>query len=165
MIELIQAIPEDIAALTETQRRTFLDDNKNKPPGCDLGGPPGFDSPAWNLSWLGKTPYYKIVYQGEIAGGLILFPMGDPSEAQGEAHIEVGRIWVDPLLQNRGIGQAAMRAMFELHPQTVKWTLGTPEWAQRNHHFYEKLGFVKVRETPVEPELGWAGYEYERICG
>ena len=35
-------------------------------------------------------------------------------------------------------------------------------WAVRNQHFYEKMGFVKVRETEVDPNLGWAGVEYEK---
>jgi hypothetical protein len=54
-----------------------------------------------------------------------------------------------------------MRKIFEVHPDVQKWTLGTPSWAFRNQHFYEKLGFVKIRETEVDPDLGWSGVEYE----
>jgi hypothetical protein len=51
--------------------------------------------------------------------------------------------------------------MFEAFPEAKKWILGTPSWAIRNQHFYEKMGFVKVRETEVDPHLGWSGIEYE----
>jgi ribosomal protein S18 acetylase RimI-like enzyme len=154
MVELINAYKSDVEILTEIQIRTFVDDNKHKPPGCSLEGPPGYNSLKWNAYWIEHTPYYKIVHQEQIIGGLILFGLG-------QQHFEVGRIWVDPELQNQGIGQAAMQKMFERHPHIRKWTLGTPSWATRNQHFYEKLGFVKIRETEVDPNLGWSGIEYE----
>jgi GNAT superfamily N-acetyltransferase len=68
---------------------------------------------------------------------------------------------VDPDFQNRGIGQQAVRQMFDAFPEARKWILGTPSWAIRNQHFYEKMGFVKIRETEIDPNLGWAGVEYE----
>jgi len=30
------------------------------------------------------------------------------------------------------------------------WTLDTPDYATRNHHFYEKFGYVRVGSEPVE---------------
>ena len=157
MVELKQAHMKDLETLTEIQIRTFIDDNKHKPPGCSLEGPPGYNSLKWNAHWIQHTPYYKILSAGEIVGGLILFDLDDD-------HFEVGRIWIDPEFQNHGIGQAAMQAMFKLHGEVKKWTLGTPAWTIRNQHFYEKLGFVKIRETEVDPDLGWSGIEYERSC-
>jgi N-acetylglutamate synthase-like GNAT family acetyltransferase len=67
---------------------------------------------------------------------------------------------VDLYFQNRDIGQQAVKQMFEALPDADKWTVGTPSWAVRNQHFYEKMGFVKVRETEVDPH--WAGVEYEK---
>jgi len=156
MIELKKAQKNDVEVLTEIQIRTFVDDNKNKPPGCSLEGPPGYNSVKWNSHQIQHTPYYKILSDRQIVGGLILFDFGDQ-------HFELGRIWIDPNNQNQGIGQAAMREMFKLHPEVIKWTLGTPSWAIRNQHFYEKVGFVKIRETEVDPDLGWAGVEYELL--
>lgn len=80
----------------------------------------------------------------------------------GQGHYELGRIYVDPAFQNRGIGQQAVKQMFEALPDVDKWTVGTPGWAVRNQHFYEKMGVVKVRETEVDPDLGWAGVEYKK---
>jgi len=153
MIEIKKARKKDIAPLIKTQIRTFTDDNKLKPPGSCMDGPPGFDSVDWNSNWIGKTPYYKILLRGQIVGGLILF---DHVE-----HYEVGRIWIDPEYQNQGIGQKVMAKMFEEYPEVKLWKLGTPSWAVRNQHFYEKAGFVKIRETEMDPYLGWSGIEYE----
>ena len=157
MIKLEKAHPKDIEKLTETQIRTFIDDNKNKPQGCSQEGPPGYNSLKWNEHWVQNTPYYKIIYNGQLVGGLILFELG-------KGHMEVGRIWVDPMFQSLGIGQSAMQEMFRLHTGIKKWTLGTPLWAVRNQHFYEKMGFKKVHITEVDPDLGWAGVAYEKIC-
>jgi len=154
MIELEKALLCDLETLTEIQIRTFVDDNKHKPPGSSMEGPPGYNSLKWNSYWIIHTHYYKILYKGQIVGGMILYDLGDQ-------HFEVGRIWVDPAFQNLGIGQAAVTEMFNLHPDVRKWTLGTPSWAVRNQHFYEKMGFVKKRETEVDPDLGWSGIEYE----
>jgi len=156
VIEIEKATSRDAERLTETQTRTFQDDNKLKPPGCNMGGPSGYDSVEWNAGWIAKTPYYKILFDGQIVGGIIVFELG-------EGLYELGRIWVDPDFQNRGIGQQAVRQMFEAFPEAKKWILGTPSWAIRNQHFYEKMGFVRVRETEVDPDLGWSGVEYEWI--
>jgi hypothetical protein len=48
------------------------------------------------------------------------------------------------------------------YPDTLSWTLGTPAWAVKNHHFYEvKCGFRKVDEEagPGEP---WVSYIYRK---
>jgi GNAT superfamily N-acetyltransferase len=156
MIELSRALRPDAGTLIETQVRAFQDDNKNKPAGCSLEIPPGCDSLEWNMHWIEQTHYYKIMCNGKIVGGLILFDLEDGC-------FEVGRIWVDPDQQNRGIGQAAMQAAFAAHPQATRWTLGTPSWALRNRYFYEKLGFNLVRESEVDPKLGWSSIKYERL--
>ena len=124
MIEIRKATTDDVKQLTEIQARTFLDDNKLKPPGCSLEGPPGYNSADWNARWMGRTPYFKILLDGQIVGGIIVFDLG-------QGHYELGRIYVDPDLQNQGIGQQAVRQMFAAFPEAVQWTLGTPSWGSR----------------------------------
>ena len=118
MGEIEKATLEDTERLTEIQTRTFQDDNKLKPPGCNMGGPPGYDSVNWNAGWIEKTPYYKILYNGQIVGGIIIFELG-------EKRYELGRMWVDPDFQNRRIGRQAARQMFEAFPEADQWILGT----------------------------------------
>jgi RimJ/RimL family protein N-acetyltransferase len=157
MIEIKQAVVEDAAKLTEVQERTFEDDNKWKPFGCSMEGPPGYNSVTWNAETIARMPYFKILFNGQIVGGIIVFDVG-------QGRYELGRIYVDPDFQNRGIGQRAVKLMFEALPAAKRWTLGTPSWAIRNQHFYEKMGFVRIGETGVDPQLGWSGVQYERIC-
>ena len=155
MIEVERATTKDAERLTQIQTRTFEDDNKRKPLGCSMEGPPGYNSVDWNARWTSRTPYFKIVCDGQIVGGLIVFDLG-------EGRYELGRIYVDPDRQNQGIGQQAVAWMFQAFPGATRWTVGTPNWAKRNQCFYEKVGFVRVRETEVDPALGWSGIEYEK---
>jgi GNAT superfamily N-acetyltransferase len=158
MIRIRKAKQEDAEQLTDIQIRTFRHDNMRKPRGCSLQGPPGHDSVAWNARMIRDVWYYVIEYDGRTVGGIIVF-------GTGSAHYDLGRIFVEPDLQNRGIGKQAMQLVFSEFPRDALWTVGTPEWAISNHRFYESIGFHKVGETPVDPDLGWAGFEYERHAG
>jgi GNAT superfamily N-acetyltransferase len=157
MVSIEKATIEDTERLTEVQTRTFEDDNRPKGPGCSMEGRPGLNSVGWNADWIAKTPYYMILFDGRIVGGIIVFDMG-------EGHYELGQVYDDPDFQNRGIGQQVVRLMFGTSPEAERWTVGTPSWAICNQHFYERMGFVKVRETEVDPDLGWSGIEYEKNC-
>jgi ribosomal protein S18 acetylase RimI-like enzyme len=135
-----KATPADAAALTAVQKRTF-DDDARRFSGQPSGGPPGYDSERWQLTMMIRaTAYYKIVDGDQIIGGIIVFDMGG-------GHFVLGRIWIDPAYQDRGIGKQAIQFIEQAHPQAKKWTLDTPAWAVRNHHFYEKAGYVKTREA------------------
>lgn len=47
-------------------------------------------------------------------------------------------------------GGQAMRWIETAFPAR-RWTLDTPGWAARNHHFYAKLGDVRLREEGTPP--------------
>lgn len=139
MIRFERATPDDAPALTAVQKRTF-DDDSRRFAGRSSGGPPGYDSVQWQISMMSKaTVYYKMLADEQIVGGMIVFD-------QGGGHFHLGRIWIDPALQGQGNGATAMQFIEQTHPQAQRWTLDTPTWATRNHHFYEKMGYAKVRE-------------------
>jgi GNAT superfamily N-acetyltransferase len=138
MIAFKRARSADAAQLTAVQKRCF-DDDSQRYLGTDTGGPPGYDSVKWQQNIMKKSLYYKIVWDGQIIGGLIIF-------SKGSGHYELGRIYLDPDYQNQGIGTQAMAFIEQAFPDAQRWTLDTPLWATRNHHFYQKLGYVRVGE-------------------
>ena len=152
MIRFVKARTRDAEELTEVQRRTFDEDSRRfagRP-----GGPPGYDSVDWTL-WAIKTGiYFKISAGDQIIGGVILFDMH-------QRHFNLGRIFVDPDWQDRGIGTQAIQFIEKTFPYVKRWSLDTPEWAVRNHHFYEKLGYVRVGEE-VPPGVDMRLYLYEK---
>ena len=134
-IRFERARMEDAVFLTEVQKRAFSDDSRRF--GGLPGGPPGYDSADWTLWAIETGIYYKVLAGDQIIGGVILFDMH-------KRHFNLGRIFVDPDWQNRGIGSQAVRFVEKTFRYVQRWSLDTPEWATRNHHFYEKLGYVKV---------------------
>jgi GNAT superfamily N-acetyltransferase len=152
-IRFVKAGIEDADLLTEIQKRAF-DDDSQRFAGRPAGGPPGYDSVGWTLWAMKAGIYFRILAGNRVVGGLILFDMH-------KRHFNLGRIFVDPGWQNRGIGAQAVRFVEKAFPYVTRWSLDTPEWAVRNHHFYEKLGYVKVGEE-IPTGIDFRLYLYEK---
>jgi GNAT superfamily N-acetyltransferase len=148
MIRFEVARPSDADALARASERAFHSDIRCGAPG--IGGPPGYDSAEWQRRTMRLAQYYKILSDDQIVGGIIVF-------RKGTRQYELGRIFVDPEFQNRGIGAQAFEFLWEEFPLAKKWTLGTPAWNRRTRHFYQKVGFVEVG-----PE-GTDGIRFERL--
>lgn len=136
-ISIERAVPEDAERLVHVQIAAFHYDSELYP-GVETGGPPGYDSVPHMLEKIERDECYIILDAGRCIGGLVLFDKGN-----GHYHLDV--IFIDPAYQNRGIGSQAIQFIEQVYPANC-WTLDTPQWAVRNQHFYEKFGYVKVRE-------------------
>jgi GNAT superfamily N-acetyltransferase len=133
-----RATAADAEALVAVQVAAFHSDAVAYP-GVEVGGPPGYDSVEDALRKIARHPYYKIVRDGRIVGGIVVFD-------RGEGHFHLDLIYLDPKHHGRGIGTQAMQFLERTHRGT-RWTLDTPSYALRNRHFYENLGYVKVGES------------------
>jgi GNAT superfamily N-acetyltransferase len=87
--------------------------------------------------------YYKILADGRIVGGFIVM-------LKGYRYYELVRIFIHPEFQNQGIGARAFEFLWSEYPDVERWTLGTPAWNLRNHHFYKRVGFAEVGEDSRE---------------
>ena len=135
MIRFSKAKPRDAATLAQISERAFHSDIHCGAPG--VGGPPGYRSKDWQRKMMRMGQYYKILMDDQIVGGFIVFP-------KRPRCYELGRIFVDPDVQNQGIGSQAFEFLWKAYPLAKKWTLGTPAWNRRTRHFYKKVGFVEV---------------------
>ena len=43
-------------------------------------------------------------------------------------------------------------------PEAMEWSLDTPHLNGKNHHFYEKLGYIKVGEHDITEKLRLIDY-------
>lgn len=133
---------KDIPKLTHCMTLAF-DDDSQKHLGIAKGGPEGYNNGDFFRKWLfayEESYGYKALLEEEIVGGIIIWvlPKGNNS---------LGTIFINPKYQDRGIGQKFWQFVETSYPDTKSWTLGTPSWAIKNHHFYEnKCGFNKIRE-------------------
>jgi len=156
-VQLDHATKEDIPELTRVMTLAF-DDDSQKHLGKPKGGPPGYDNGDFFRKWM---PYkesvtYKIIVESKTIGGIIVW-------IYKHGRNVLGTVFVDPDYQNRGIGTLAWSLIEETYPDTKSWNLGTPSWATKNHHFYEKNGFKKIREEPVEDILGGVSFIYRKV--
>ena len=147
MIQFKRARPGDAEILAKVSERAFHSDIHCGAP--SLGGPPGYNSAAFQRKVMRFSDYFKIVADDKIIGGFWLRRIA-PRE------YELDRIFVDPDHQNQGIGVNAFEFLWEEYPLAKRWTLDTPAWNERTRHFYAKVGFVEVGTD------GHGGVRFER---
>lgn len=155
MLIIKRAAEEDAAEITQLAVTTFKDDNKLKPEGACMEGPPGHDSVESQRSWIKSCDYYKALLNDKIVGACLVWK-------KTEEEYVIDGVLIHPDFQNYGYGQQLINHAMKEHESAKKWTLSTPGFSKRNHHFYEKLGFVKVNEIE-NPEVGWSDYYYEKL--
>ena len=155
-----KAAEKDIPELTKVMVCAF-DDDAQKHLGLEKGGPPGYDNGDFFRTWL--LPYkesvgYKILSDGKVIGGIIVWILETRENF-------LGTIFIDPDYQDRGFGTRTWQFIEETYPDTKKWTLETPSWAVKNHHFYEqKCGFKKSGEKEEEdPDFPGTSFIYQKV--
>ena len=146
-IQFIRAETADAEDLARVSERAFHSDIHCGAP--RLGGPPGYKSAKWQSKMMDLGDYFKIIVEGGVVGGILVF-------RKERLRFEVGRIFVDPDFQNRGIGTGAFDFLWSRYPFAKLWVLGTPAWNLRNCHFYKKVGFVELGDD------GRGGIRFER---
>lgn len=145
-ITLERASPRHGAVLAEISRRAFEADVEHGAP--SRGGPPGYDSDKWQMRMMFAGKYFRVLYGRRLVGGCIVFDLGG-------GQLRLGRLFVDPAYQGRGIGRLVMRRLDLLFPDARRWSLDTPLWNRRTQRFYEALGYRKAgrRRMPGGPVL------------
>lgn len=149
-----QATATDAEELVQIQVAAFHHDSVLYPE-IVPGGPPGYDSVEHMRTQIAQHPCYRLVYGEQTIGFMIIF-------AQGEDHIHLDVIAIEPRYHNCGFGTLAMKFLEQTHPAT-RYTLDTPTWAIRNQHFYEKLGYIKIDEVAY-PEISLFAYEKQALA-
>jgi len=135
----------DIPELTRVMTRAF-DDDAQKHLRLERGGPPGYDTGDFFRQWLfgyDETDGYKVLRAGQVIGGVIAWILPD-------GHNVLGTVFVDPNVQDLGVGTQIWQFIEARYPETKSWRLTTSRWATKNHHFYAaKCGFMRVESDPI----------------
>jgi len=85
---------------------------------------------------------YKVAMGGKIIGSVRC--------SVKDATLFIGKLIVDPDLQNRGIGTHIMREIEKRYAATVRRIeLSTGHKSARNLHLYRKLGYREIRQEPL----------------
>ena len=148
-VELQKIAEEDVPDLTQAMTKAF-DDDTQRYLGIEKGGPEGYDNGDFFRKWLfphDNCEGYKIVVNGETVGGLLVWLYKNKDNTWGS-------VFIDPVWQNKGVGTRAWQLIEQLYPDTRSWTLETPGYSIKNHKFYRKLGFEKIKELDAEEHPG-----------
>ena len=134
-MELLQASTADALTITGISRRAFNSDVEVG--GREKTGPPGYMSVPFYTKMARSNHLYKLVDDGLIIGGALLFP---DNETLG-----IGRIFIGPENHRKGYGVIMMQEIEALYPSVKEFTLDTPIWNTRTNAFYTKLGYTEVK--------------------
>lgn len=149
-ITIERAVPTDAEALVRAMVAAFHHDTVLY--GVPEDGPPGYQSVEVMLEKIADHDTFTIRRGGEVVGGMVVFDRGETAR-----HLDL--IFLSPEHHGQGVGSQAMQFLDAHYPAATYWTLDTPSWAVRNHHFYGKFGFVKTGEHPFD---GITLFSYER---
>ena len=105
--------------------------------------PPGYSSVEVTKYMIRELFSFKILYNQEIVGGIII-------TISGENYGRIDRIFIDPIYQGKGIGSRAFTLAEEQFPRVRIWDLETSSKQINNHYFYEKMGYRTTYKTDEE---------------
>jgi hypothetical protein len=84
---------------------------------------------------------YKMIYENNIIGAYTVAIKPD-----NEYSLEM--LFIDPHYRKNHLGIIVWETIEEKYIDAKKWTVETPDYSKRNHHFYtKKCGFVFEREN------------------
>lgn len=90
--------------------------------------------------------YYFIVKDGARVGAINI---GSRQSPEGDLEFRISPLFVLPRYQRQGIGYAAIRKAFALHPKAPCWRLETILQEPGNCRLYERCGFVRTGDEQV----------------
>jgi GNAT superfamily N-acetyltransferase len=82
--------------------------------------------------------FYKILLNERFVGAIFVHENPD------KLHFKLHTIYVLPEYQNKGVGSRAIDLVEKKHNDAIEWFLETPHDLRRNHHLYEKKGYMRT---------------------
>lgn len=93
---------------------------------------------------LAEGVILKYVFRGRIAGSV-------RGRITGDGHCYIGKLSVDPEVQNKGIGRKLMLAIESNFPDCTVFELFTSAATPNSRHLYESLGYRPVEKENDDP--------------
>ncbi|MGF1724276.1 GNAT family N-acetyltransferase [Photobacterium nomapromontoriensis] len=102
---------------------------------------------------MAQGHFFNILHGGVLAGGVCMV-------FDGEQSVDIKYLYLGTAFQDKHIGSSVIGLIEAHYEQANHWSLLTPSKAYRNHHFYEKFGFVKINEFQPDPTDDFSVFEY-----
>ena len=150
-LRLTKSYQQEAPALLAIQKQAFYEDLLTYE---DVTSSPVNESLERLQYKLAHFEHFTIWFDEEMIGGIDIRKL--PNN-----HYRLNRICIANAFQNKGLGSQIIRLIEEAFPDAISWSLDTPHLNTRNHHFYEKLGYVKIGEHQISDKLTL--YDYEKV--
>ena len=148
----------DVECFAEIMKRAF-DKDAHIHLGEKEGGPEGYENGNFIKKWyLHEHASAFTVYKNEKPIGAINVFINTKTNENF-----LGNMFVDPDIQDHGIGLIMWKYIEQKYPETKIWRTETPSFSRRNHNFYiNKCGFKLYKiENPKDIREG--SYLLEKI--
>lgn len=136
MMQLTKAGTSDVVVINSISKRAF--DSDIIVGASSKEGPPGYMSVSFHIKMAKENHLYKLLVDGLIVGGAILFVDG--------LQLNIGRIFVDPEYFKKGYGIFIMQEIERIFSDAKDLYLDTPVWNIRTNAFYQKLGYIVYKK-------------------
>jgi predicted GNAT family N-acyltransferase len=145
-----RAQPGDMQEILDLQKRAYMSEAEIN---NDFSIPPLTQTIEEMYEDYRNQTIIKVVDDGKIIASARAFMK------EGVCHI--GRVIVEPSMQNRGIGKVVLAAIEECFSDCTKYALFTGKKSARNLHFYAKAGYRIVGEDFLGPNVCIVNMEKE----
>ncbi len=141
-IEYQKIYPVDYEILTRIMTSAFNEDTSMH---TDLkdDGPTGYNDGSLikKLNENEGFESYKIIYQNNIVGAYTV-------EIKQHNEYTLEMLFIDPDYRENHLGTIVWKDIEQKYMDARKWTVETPDYSKRNHHFYtKKCGFSFIIEN------------------
>jgi ribosomal protein S18 acetylase RimI-like enzyme len=131
-IQFVRACPSDAETVIELQNEAFRGDFER------YGQCPNYGRSQESTEGIIRRHYDFMIFADERPVGNMIVKL----RGAGECHLT--SLAVIPAWQRRGIGSSALVFLENRFPDSVKFTLDTPEDKIGNRLFYQKAGYREI---------------------
>lgn len=133
----------DIAKLTPIMKEAFDTDTKMHT-NLEEDGPNGYDNGELLRKLMKvQNAVSEVIY---VDGVMV----GEYSIIKDNKIYTLDMFFISSACSSKGIGSRVWEDIEKKYNEAKVWMLETPDYSKRNHHFYEKCGFKKIREHSFE---------------
>ena len=147
----------DVESFTPMMKKAFDKDTQIHL-GEKEGGPDGYDNGDFLRKWylhINCNSYAVFKNDNHIGAFAVWINQNNENF--------LGNIFIDPDIQDKGIGLIIWRYIEQKFPETKIWRTETPSFSRRNHNFYvNKCGF-KIYKIENPKDIREGNYLLEKI--
>ncbi|MFO7611217.1 MAG: GNAT family N-acetyltransferase [Clostridia bacterium] len=128
MLYIDKAQPGDIPYISSISLEAFSS-------GTPLS-PLGRNEPRWYFDAASDGYLFKIIFDGVLVGGLVVFKTGSST-------FQLERIFILPSYQGLGIGRKSLEFIFKRFPEAKVWYVDAIPGLDGFSHFLKSAGFFE----------------------